>query len=551
MDEFFGDQTEPHYLVVDVTEPDAALKVKRWRVRCRERLIPSVVIALRGEVYLVEVRLPGAAESLHRSTHEFYHFPLFEFRGGGSSGGGIHFEMTGPESAEIAADCIFFILRGICSEERRLLRNRESSPVARRPRESSTICVSAGSFSFSTRLPGLPQMRFRLPSKEYEILDATIRHFSEGERLRLWNTSFYFNAEELATRFPELDESLLQDALSKEARFQWEERFDVEVDLIDPELIERGDYIPTGGLSRPAIGQSEAVVRVETPTFQGFAWLRKEDVWQVTHLSYDEDWTMATFEPFPKFSSRWAPEKLRYDRWKDFGIPFPPPETNFYEEIEPEESNDIFESLSSGSAPKRLLSVPFIPLIGGPLLTMEEFLLLARDRGRVYYDCEASELADAVRAEGEVVVELGSESSPCLAKLLAFSSEQFGCEFLRGEFALCLEPTNEEACNLQLMEAILKRAGFPLLGFGLVESLTGQVYFQDLGKRFASRFAGTLEGKQGKILVPRSSFWSFEHSPIRTIGEICELLELDLSETKKVWHAAGVELAWKGDNGFF
>lgn len=565
----FDEALELGHLTVAADEPGAGDRIRRWRVFCRQRGVPCISVAVEGAQADIEVRLPATSPFLSTPTDEFMAHPRLPLLGGRGGGSYARTKVTMSQVHVSDLDLILGVIRSVIqshySEERRMAAARKDPPLVREKLESRGCISLAVTLDY---VAAAPEIRMRLHQDEYRVLSAALDKLFHARPIAIAPQAGQdlmplppgYTAESLlCARFPTLESTTLQTWTVSQGPFEWEPRFEVEGGV----LLRNGDRDEAPcvvSCGRPGFNDArdEALVWLaeysRETAFRGFAVLRKqsEGVWHVTDLSHDEDWERAEFEPWQLRTAVHGAWTQPF--WRALPIRYPEPGgAQFFDPWDVGASNSLYDELSAGRGPDELRQLAIIPTLHGADLSLAQLMMLAQDRGELYWDVEPSNVSQALVQGGHQVVRWGGAGACWLGKLLACLSPSYGCENVRQVWAAPRQmqtgPRTRE--NLDVLRCIFRRSGLAHLDFALAE-LGGGVQFvlQVADEELCRRRRQAPFAEVGTVLMSLDELDNFCTAPFRFMSGFCEWGDPTGEWTDRLWHATGVETAWAGSDEF-
>ena len=206
--------------------------------------------------------------------------------------------------------------------------------------------------------------------------------------------------------------------------------------------------------------------------------------------------------------------------------------------------------MCEGRGNEGYLDAQSIPTTDGSRLSIRQLLILAQDRGVLFQDSERSELTAILATQGHQVILIDEDSSPGLAKLVAFLSTKYGCPKVQEVCIREHEANPEQQKNLDVLKAIIDRAGLKSLEVGLGDAHSGGFALKRQNDVLGRTDLENPFNQSGKVLVSPDLLRYMSYSVFEFTAKLCKWGDLKGEWTDQIWHAAGVESAWSGSNRF-
>lgn len=495
-------------LTVTSSDPEAGLKARRWREKCR-RAMQICIIIFRGENETqIEIREPDQSEGFPDFSNLVKKYKMVSYSGSTAES---HISLSGHHPLSELEEQIGIAL---ALPRKRLQRVPFPDSVMESDTPEDEQVVIAG---FVRRLDEGPNPMLIFSADEYEIITSAVRAASEKQptSIHFMSAPNNFVDYPLEVRLSQWPKAALEDWNSKRGEYLWEDRFpsDIEIDSGYPV-----DVI----CSRPGVSGDQAIIQVDSSNLRGFALLeRVQSGWKVVETSEDTDWGLtaweSTLEYFDSLTS--VPQCFvpQFEEWSRYPIPFPCPPHTFVEPLSSDESHKVYDAMSRGHSPENELA---IPLCTGGSTNLTALLAEARETYEVHLNSEPTELTRSLAEQGVLVVLLNSDASPSLPKLLAYWSREFSLVRVDDTYAVAATATEEGLPRLVSLAAIFESAGLHGLTFGMADSHFPNFYFRPLGSQLARIDHPTPFDHTGEILV--SKFYA--NVRYRSLGRLLEEL---------------------------
>lgn len=517
-------------LAVRVSDPKAGLKVRRWREKCRREGRLSFIIVEDATHTRIEIRPP-------KPDHSFADFSALygKYKWAGSSGtlSESNLTLTGHyPHAELERD-ILEILRLPRQPLKISISEIECGPGA--IKEERTAIAG-----FARTLDPGPDPRIVFSDEEYNVVSAALE--ASGEippvALSVWATPDSFVDYPLNLRLQTWPEGLTQELVAKRGKYLWESRFSSIIKLTD------GVPVPRATCSRPGILGKDAIVQVSCASLTGFMLLKKAGgKWKAVQTSHDEDWGPASWEhtsileteglaSFPEF----VPE---FEEWRRYPLPFPCPAKEFVQPLGVEESHQLYDSISRGLFPEIASGLP-IPLCDGRIITPDAILSEAGETFDVHLNAEPSKITKRLADQGKSVILLNSDSSPSVAKLIAYWGREFSIIRVDDTYAQTKPPTQEQQRILEQLGTLFRDSGIQSVDFGVADTYMPDFYFLAKGSELARRDHPTPFEHTGTVLISQSYMDSRFSLSERVLAGLCSWGDPDGTYAEAILRAAGL-----------
>lgn len=518
-------------LFLKSTDPQAGLKTRRWREKCRREGRVSLVIYEDEDCTHVEIREPeGSGGYIDLSPiHQAYGM-VGSSRSTSSANLSIPGRHSGVELGET-------VRRALALQRKPPRIFDFSEPTSADNISRTKVEQSGAGWVFVTETE-MQRPRLIFSQEEYEIVTAAVLAVAENRPVPFHflsrPNSFVDYPPEI--RLHEWPAKAVHQLMAKEGEYTWEPRF-------GDAIVLKSDGPADVTCSRPGIAGKLAVVQFESVLQVGFALLEKgEQGWGLVQVSLDADWSRPSWEftdeDFDSLTVRIEPHVPKFEEWSRYPIPFPCPPGKFVQPVTVAESHQIHEAVCKGLSKDGEF---VIPTCHGHAVSPAALLSEAKETFEIHLNSSPTKITEQLAEEGTTVVLLSHDSSPSISKLLAYWGRDFSLIRVDDVYGERVAPTEEQKPRLNQLSSIFKNAGIRGVSFALSKLYSPTFFFLPAGSDLARSDQPAPFDHVGTVLISQYHADTAQVSLERLLTALCAWGDPTGSYTDAILEAASHE----------